>query len=189
MGKIIAVVGMPGSGKSLFSHYLHSQGLPVIRFGAVVTEEVERRGLSLNPKNERLVREELRAMHGMDVVARFSLPRIRDRFKRHEFLVIDGLYSFSEYKLLRKEFDDDLVVVAIVSQRALRYGRLAARPERPLTPTEALQRDFQEIENLEKGGPIAIADVTIVNDGTSDELMSKALDFGATFTVSEGRNR
>jgi dephospho-CoA kinase len=188
MRKIIAVVGMPGSGKSLFSHYLHSQGLPVIRFGAVVTAEVERRGLPLNPENERLVREELRATQGMDAVARLSLQRIRKTLEQHEFLVIDGLYSFSEYKLLRREFEEGLCVVAVASQRALRYNRLANRPERPLTPAEALRRDFQEIETLEKGGPIAIADITVVNDGTADELMSKALNLAASFTVLQGYN-
>ena len=33
-------------------------------------------------------------------------------------------------------------------------------------------KDFAEIENLEKGGPIAIADYTIVNDGSIEEMYS-----------------
>lgn len=186
MRKIIAVVGMPGSGKSLFSHYLHSQGLPMIRFGAVVTTEVERRGLKLTPENERIVREELRAVHGMDAIARLSLSRIREMLDQHDMLVIDGLYSFGEYKLLKKEFEEGLFVVAIVSRRALRYERLSSRPERPLTPAEAFKRDCKEIENLEKGGPIAIADVTIVNDYPADQLMSKAFDLASNLSVSQG---
>ncbi|MBA3873898.1 MAG: hypothetical protein H0X30_32600, partial [Anaerolineae bacterium] len=36
-------------------------------------------------------------------------------------------------------------------------------------------RDYQEIERLEKGGPIAIADYTLLNNGESDELL-KSLD-------------
>ncbi|MCS7072357.1 MAG: hypothetical protein NZM00_12695, partial [Anaerolinea sp.] len=56
-----------------------------------------------------------------------------------------------------------------------RYSRLAARSERPLTPEEAERRDYQEIEMIEKGGPIALADHFIVNDGTEAELLA-ALD-------------
>ncbi|MCX7789186.1 MAG: hypothetical protein N2378_00970, partial [Chloroflexaceae bacterium] len=37
--------------------------------------------------------------------------------------------------------------------------------ERPLTPAEAEARDEREIEHIEKGGPIAMADQLIVNDG------------------------
>jgi dephospho-CoA kinase len=40
----------------------------------------------------------------------------------------------------------------------------------PSTFAEAEQRDYAEIENVEKGGPIAIADYTIVNDGTRKGL-------------------
>jgi dephospho-CoA kinase len=89
--------------------------------------------------------------------------------------VIDGLYSFSEYKTLHREIGAEMVVIAITSPRELRYQRLTNRPERPLNEDEALRRDFQEIETLEKGGPIAIADYTLVNDGEPEELLA-ALD-------------
>ena len=55
--------------------------------------------------------------------------------------------------------------------RALRYERLARRAERPLTMAEAVSRDYAEIENIEKGGPIALADYTIINDGTMEDLI------------------
>jgi hypothetical protein len=35
---------------------------------------------------------------------------------------------------------------------------------RPLTAAEVDARDFFEIKNLDKGGPIAIADAHVVND-------------------------
>ena len=62
-------------------------------------------------------------------------------------------------------------LVAIVCDRHLRYARLAQRPERPLTPVEAEQRDYGEIENLEKGGPIAIADYTLLNNADEASLL------------------
>ncbi|MBL8119933.1 MAG: hypothetical protein JNJ78_20550, partial [Anaerolineae bacterium] len=68
-----------------------------------------------------------------------------------------------------------MVVVAVISARHLRYQRLASRDERPLTAEEARTRDYQEIERLEKGGPIAIADYTLLNNGQPQELLT-ALD-------------
>jgi dephospho-CoA kinase len=55
----------------------------------------------------------------------------------------------------------------------MRYARLANRPERPLTAQEAELRDYAEIENIEKGGPIAIADYMLVNDSTPDALLAR----------------
>jgi len=60
----------------------------------------------------------------------------------------------------------------VICDRALRYARLAARPERPLTPQEALERDIAEIETLDKGGPIAIADFAILNNTTPADAIA-----------------
>ena len=172
--RALILVGMPGAGKSLCAQHLESKGYFQLRFGAVVENEVRRRGWELNPANERIVREELRGQHGMAAMARLSLPTLKAALQ-HQRIVIDGLYSFSEYKLLREELGAPLVLVAVVSARHLRYQRLASRPIRPLTPAEAQQRDVQEIENLEKGGPIAMADYTLLNDGPPENLL-KQLD-------------
>lgn len=168
----LALVGMPGSGKTLCATYLQSKGYYQFRFGKIIVDEVFRRGLPLNPENERIVREEFRANEGMDVIAKRALPYLKEALATHSSIVIDGLYSFSEYKTLRTELGKDMVVVAIVCPRWLRYERLAARPERPLTSEEAERRDWQEIENLEKGGPIAIADFTLVNDAGPEQLLT-----------------
>jgi dephospho-CoA kinase len=47
------------------------------------------------------------------------------------------------------------------------------REIRPLTLSEAISRDISEIENIEKGGPIAFADYMVINDGTIKELKTK----------------
>ena len=142
-----------------------------IYFGDRVIKGVEARGLPLTPENERTVREDLRRVHGMAAMAILSLPLIRVALERIP-VVIDGLYSFAEYKLLREELGDNLIVLAVASARALRYERLAQRVERPLTPAEAESRDMAEIEYIEKGGPIAMADYTVINDGDPASLLA-----------------
>ena len=121
------------------------------------------------------MREEFRTNEGMDAIAKRALPILKQALERQNCIVIDGLYSWSEYKTLRSDLGGEMVVVAIVSERGLRYTRLAERSERPLTAAEAERRDYQEIENLEKGGPIALADFTLLNNGAPDDLLA-ALD-------------
>lgn len=171
--RILALVGMPGSGKSLLAEHLQSLGYPKIRFGQITIDEVIARGLEVNPRNEKLVRDDIRHQEGMDAYARRSLPHIHKALDQHNSLVIDGLYSFSEYKTLKREFGDALVVVAVVAERRQRYARLGGRDERPLTQAEAEWRDIQEIETLEKGGPIAMADYTILNTATPEASLAE----------------
>jgi dephospho-CoA kinase len=182
---ILAIVGMPGSGKSVVAKHLRARGMPVIRFGQIITDEVLRRGLPLTPENEQLIREDLRRKYGMDVCARRSLPMLQKLVAEHRNVGIDGLYSFGEFKTLAAEFGDKLVVLAIAAPRKTRYERLAGRPERPLSPPEALNRDYREIETLEKGGPIAIADLTIVNEASEQELLDKVEHVLASLESSE----
>jgi len=84
--------------------------------------------------------------------------------------VVDGLYSWEEYTFLKKYYDDNFFVVAVWSSPQDRYKRLGSRKIRPLTPQEAAGRDRAEIENLNKGGPIAMADFTILNDASISAL-------------------
>ncbi|MBE2184837.1 MAG: AAA family ATPase [Anaerolineae bacterium] len=171
--RALALVGMPGSGKSVCAQHLESLGFFQMRFGGIVVREVLARGWPLTPENERIVREELRARDGMAAVAMLAIPVLREALESHSNIVIDGLYSWSEYKLLRRELSAELIVVAVVSERSVRYRRLGKRKERPLSEKEAESRDYAEIEKLEKGGPIAIADFVLVNNGKRKKLIKK----------------
>jgi dephospho-CoA kinase len=171
--RTLALVGMPGAGKTLCAKHLEERGYYQFRFGSIIVDEVVRRGWAINPENERIVREQFRREEGMDAIAKRALPKLKVALEERDCIIIDGLYSFAEYKTLRRELGEDMVVVAIAAARHLRYERLANRDIRPLTADEAQARDFQEIEKIEKGGPIAIADYTLVNDGSSEKLLQQ----------------
>jgi len=89
-------------------------------------------------------------------------------------VVIDGLYSWEEYTFLKNYYGDDFYVVAVWSSPAIRYSRLAGRLDRRLTVEEAASRDGAEIENVNKGGPIAMADFTIINESSVEDLRKEA---------------
>ncbi len=165
---LIAVVGMPGSGKTEATAYLETQGFTRIRFGDITDEEVARRGLELNEANERNAREELRKEHGMAAYAKLNAPKIDKALKKGN-VVLDGLYSWEEYLWLKKKYPN-MIVVAIYASPATRYARLGRRKIRTLKHEECAARDAAQLESLHTGGPIAMADYTIINEGTLDKL-------------------
>lgn len=171
MGKaLLAIVGMAGSGKSEVVKFFRDIGYESLRFGQIVIDECDRLGLEINPHNERTVREELRK-HGLDIIAKLSLPKLESLCQGGRKVVVDGLYSYSEYRTLSKHFS--ITIINVFTNRGLRYERLGKRQVRPLTTIESADRDHLEIVNLEKGGPIALADYTIINNGSLQELYSQ----------------
>ena len=169
--KLVAIVGMCGSGKSTAVDYLTERNIPKVYFGGVVINAVKEAGLEVNEANEKMIRESLREKEGKDFIVNRVVKDTKKLIESgQKRIVLDGLYSWTEYKVLRKEFPNEMTVVAIVTPKALRRERLATRPVRPLTPAEVAERDRAEIENLEKGGPIAIADYYVDNSGTIKEF-------------------
>ncbi len=166
---IVSIVGMAGAGKSEVARVFEESGFARIRFGEITDIEVKKRGLPLNEANERCVRELLRKEYGMAAYAILNLPRISSALKQSD-VVIDGLYSWEEYTCLKNYYKANFYVVAVWASPRTRYTRLSDRSERPLTLAEAASRDCAEIENLNKGGPIAMADFTIINESTLQNL-------------------
>jgi len=175
--KIVSIVGMAGAGKSDVSRVFEQNGYTRIRFGDVTDEEMEKRGLEPNEANERMVRELLRG-EGKDAYARLNRSRIERALNPSQGegrnVVIDGLYSWEEYTYLKELYGENLYLVAVWSSPKTRHARLTQRSRRRLTVEQAASRDRTEIENIAKGGPIAMADFTIVNESSRDELIKEA---------------
>ena len=175
---------MCGSGKSIACDVLRGLGWEYLRFGQITIDRLKAEGREITEANEREMRESLRKEHGMGAYALLSLPRIEKLLEKGD-VVIDGLYSWSEYKALRERFKESFTVVCIYASPVTRYGRLENRVHggedhehrmRALTPKQAEERDYSEIEHLEKGGPIAMADYTIVNESALEDLMQAIRD-------------
>ena len=109
----------------------------------------------------------------MAAYAKLNLPRI-DSALKHSDVVIDGLYSWEEYTFLKKYYGEGFSVVAVWASPKTRYDRLTGRMARGLTMEEAASRDKAEIENISKGGPIAMADFTIINESSLGDLKKEA---------------
>ncbi|MGB2787648.1 MAG: AAA family ATPase [Candidatus Saccharimonadaceae bacterium] len=169
--KIVAFVGLPGSGKSEAVEYLTTKGYPKVYFGGVVLDAMAEAGIERTEENEQPFREGLRQTEGKDFIVNRIVQQINNLIDAGQHrIVADGIYSWTEYKVMRHAFPGELTVIALTVPKHIRHHRLSIRPNRPLTADVATERDWSEIENIEKGGPIAIADFFIDNSGDRDEL-------------------
>lgn len=170
--KILAVVGMSGSGKSVMVDYLTDKGYPKVYFGGMIYKEMEKRGIERTEdgESEKEFREMIRETEGKDWVVKQVIAETKDLLAAgQKRIILDGVYSWTEYKALKHEFPGSLVFLAVVVDKKKRYKRVAQRPGRAFDGNAIRERDRSEIENLEKGGPIAAADYYILNNGTIEE--------------------
>jgi dephospho-CoA kinase len=181
MNTFIALVGMCGSGKSVVADALVEKGFQFFRFGQITLDIIMEQGMEVNEENERTIREGLRNEFGMGAYAIKNMPKI-DNFLSKGNVVGDGLYSWAEYKILKEKYGDQPIIISVYTPPKLRYARLSNRKQsdddkeirnRQLSAEQAKSRDFSEIENLDKGGPIAMADYTLVNTGEIPELLGQ----------------
>jgi dephospho-CoA kinase len=172
----IAIVGLPGSGKTAAADFFRAQGCTILRFGDATDIGLRELGLPINEANERKYREDIRQELGMAAMAIKIEPRILEAEKTSDRIVLDGMRSWEEYIFLKEKFPT-LVILSIYASPKTRYARLAARKIRPLTQEESRERDRAEIEKLNSGGPIAIADYVIKNEGTEQELRQELEKF------------
>ena len=115
MGRIIAIVGMCGSGKSIASEKLEKLGFKKVYFGGVTFDKLKEAGIEANPQSEKMMREKLRSELGMGAYAIILTPKIKELALNND-VVLDGLYSWDELKLLKDAFPN-LVVISIVADK------------------------------------------------------------------------
>lgn len=168
--KVIAIIGLPGSGKTETIEYLMAKfNWPKAYFGQVTMDELAKRGLEVNEQNERLVREDLRAINGIMHYSKEIAKKI-ESLEEQPIILLESLYSWEEYNFFKDRFGDNFYTVAIYASPATRYHRLSIRQIRPLTLEQAKGRDYAQIENLSQAGPIAMATYTINNEGSIQQL-------------------
>lgn len=176
MNKAVAVVGMCGSGKSVLCKYFTDMGWSSVYFGGVAVSQLQKNNIPVNEANERKVREQLRRDLGMGAFAVVLKDEIMEKLQKGN-VVLDGLYSWSEYVILKNLLGDNLIILAVVTNSEIRKQRLANRSVRPLSPEMVDSRDVAEIEHSEKGGPIAKADYYVTNNGTEAQLKAQFEEF------------
>jgi len=92
--KVIAIVGLPASGKGEFSRIAADMGIPVVVMGDVIRDAVRAAGLPVTDQNLGSVAHTLRKEEGMAAIAARSLPAIAKQ--KAEVILVDGIRGDAE---------------------------------------------------------------------------------------------
>ena len=127
MGKVVAVCGMPGSGKGEFAAVLEQQGVPVLSMGDMVRAEVKRQNLAESPGIFGEIAAQLRAEHGEDVLAVRLADAVDELLKSHPIVLIEGMRGTAERTVFSRRWMDDFESVAVEASPDIRFMRIQQR--------------------------------------------------------------
>lgn len=173
--KIIGVVGLPGSGKSVFDNVAKELGFTIIIMGDIIRGEVIRRGLALSPDNIGKIMMEIRKEEGDAVVAKRCMLKIKESKDRK--IVIDGVRSLVEVEEFKRNFPE-FKLVYIQSSPEIRFQRIAyrRRSDDSQNQNTFIERDHREFE-VGIGSAIAMTNYIITNEGTLSQFKLKVKKF------------
>lgn len=177
-----AIVGMPGSGKSLVTDYLRNKfgeenwvrfGQPTLDIYKILEDfdKNHNRKLQKQEEYEKAVRELIRAKYGMDAFAKINMHKFEEVLKRGN-LIGDGLYSWEELTYLKEKYRKRLFVISVHAGASVRYARLVNRKKdmkdpdfrfRNFSLEQAKARDINQMMYLNTAPPIAYSDYPIKN--------------------------
>jgi adenylate kinase len=169
---ILAIVGLPGAGKTAAADYFKEKNIQVIEFGKIVNDYIEKQKLSHEEKNHKKVRESLRKEHGMAAFAKLNEPKIKSALEKNMIMVIDGLRSWEEYLYLKDAFKEvKIVLLALYADKELRYRRIARRGCRSHLYGE--ERDLDELIGINMAPTLGFADYFVDANSTLEDLNDK----------------
>ncbi len=172
---IIAITGMPGSGKSTVSEIVSKLlGCPLVSMGDVVREEVKKRGLPLIPEAIEKVAQDLRKEKGPNAVALLTLDKIINFFNnKYLCVIVDGVRSLDEIEVFSKHAN--VCIIAVHASPAVRLERLLSRGrEGDISSLQEFKMRDRANLKLGLGNVIALADFMIINEGDLGDLENMA---------------
>ena len=127
MGKVVAVCGMPGSGKGEFAAVLELQGVPVLSMGDMVRAEVKRQNLAETPGIFGEIAAQLRAEHGEDVLAVRLADAVDELLESHPIVLIEGMRGTAERFVFSQRWSEAFASVAVEASPDVRFTRIQNR--------------------------------------------------------------
>ena len=169
---LIAIVGMHGSGKTESADFFKTKKLPVISFGDILNDFIDKQNLPQTEEVHRKLRNEIREKNGKAGFAVLNLEKIKNAFQNNLTVVVDGMRSWEEYLYLKEKLQDVKVyILALYTDKHLRYKRIKNRKKRSNLYGD--ERDLNEIEETNIGPTIAYCDFLIKNNYSLEDLHDK----------------
>lgn len=164
---IIGLTGLAGCGKDTVAKHLQEKhGYKMLVFSDILVEEAKTRGMEPTKMNLSVLGDELRKGMGNAALAKKLLEKIDPQ----QSYVISGFRSPEEVYAIQNEVID-FCLVLVAAEKSARFKR--RRPEDPQTEEEFFARDERDIVNKGMGKVLEMADFTIDNNGSVNELCKK----------------
>jgi dephospho-CoA kinase len=157
---------MPGAGKSTVANMLKEKKFHVIIMGDIIREKAVENKIEMNDENLGKLMRNLRQEYGNGIVAKLILQKIKELDEDKNFIVIDGIRSYEEFKILNDVDFVKLLAIHASSKTRFKHIKLRDRSDSPSTYEQFLQRDKREIE-VGISEAIALADEIISNNELS----------------------
>ena len=169
---IVALVGLSGAGKTDAADFFKEKGFPVISFGKIINDYIDKKGLEHSEEIHKKTREELRAKMGNEALAILNKEKIEAEFAKNQVIIIDGMRSWEEYLYLKKHFHKTRIfIINIYADKEVRYHRAGRRTYRKNLFGE--ERDINELIGTNMGPTIAFADFVVKNNFSKDDFSDK----------------
>ncbi len=170
MKTVIAITGMPGSGKSKIGEILQKKGMKYVSMGDAVRKEMQNNGMEITNVSLRKYALYIRRKFGDSYVLGLVNKDIKEVLKTEDIIILDGARNISEINALKKEAYRT-IVIALVADKMIRYERISNRglPSDLKTLQEFEWREAQELK-FGIADVIASADYFILNNSTVANL-------------------
>lgn len=170
---IIGITGTDGAGKGAVVDYLVDQkGFVHYSSRSLITAEIQSRGLPVNRVNMRVVANEMRKERGLDVMVTTALAKMREEGVTDA--IIESIRAIKEVETLHAHGG---ILLAVDADQQLRYERITARQSesdqvsfQEFVAQEQLEMNDPDPNGMQKAEVIAMADHTLLNNGTLAEL-------------------
>ena len=173
MGRVLAVCGLPGSGKGEFASVMERNGIPILSMGDMVRAEVSRLNIEESPGIFGEIAAQLRAEFGDDVLAKRLCDAVDKLLDTNEIILIEGLRGTAEFDLFNSRWGDNFSTIAITASRETRFERTQIRGRSEDGDISA----FEIREKRETGWGLDIliekADLTLSNESNLEDFHNK----------------
>lgn len=174
---VIGVVGPMASGKDTMADYLKKMGFMHESLSDILREIMTMEGEPIDVLNMTKYGNRLRDTKGYGYLAQEALRRVGQNNA-----VITAIRQVGEIETFRKN-RPDFILIKLDAPTEMRYQRLVKRGRAGDVESMDDLKELEEIQNTGQGGAInmgacyKLADETIMNDGTIENLYRKIDDF------------